>query len=454
MNILGYFNIDMAGYLQPGSYIHTDLIGPASAGELKQFYRDVCAIYIPEFTIEAGALSGGDSDHTSFNNNGYQGIFPFEDSQNYSPYIHTSSDIVGLSVNNLQQHMMFVQATLASVVSMADMLPAPQDLTAMAGDGEVVLEWTGVDSVEYYNIYRNGDPMPYATAPEMTFTDQNVTNGETYSYYVTATFLNSGEESGPSNPVTVVPMPPIAFPFYDDFETGGPYWTYEGSWGLRSGVYHSADYAMTESPSGNYQANLNISSTLRALNLVGATTAEMSFWTRYRIESGYDYMYVEVSTDGTNWDQLGSFTGNQNTWILKTYPLNNYLDEPNVIIRFRFFSDVYVEDDGMYIDDIEIDVSGVGIGEGPAATGRNLLHVHPNPAGNYTTVDYLVPQNGPVRMELTDASGKILKVLVEQNVNAGTYTLQADLSDLANGLYYLSLENVGKKSVRKVMVSR
>ena len=62
MNILGYFNIDMAGYLEPGSYIHTDVIAPASAGELKQFYKDVCAIYLPNFPVENGALSGSTSE--------------------------------------------------------------------------------------------------------------------------------------------------------------------------------------------------------------------------------------------------------------------------------------------------------------------------------------------------------------------------------------------------------
>ncbi len=453
MNILGYFNIDMAGYLQPGSYIHTDIIGPASASELKQFYRDVCEIYLPEFTVENGALSGGDSDHTSFNNNGFQGIFPFEDSQNYSPYIHTSNDVVGLSVNNFEQHMMFVQATLASVASMADMLPSPANLTAMAGDGEVVLEWTGVDSADHYNIYRNGDPVPYSTSTELTFTDLSVTNGETYTYYVTAIFAGSGEESGPSNPVTVVPMPPITFPFYDDFETGGPYWTLEGSWGMKEGTYHSATWAMTESPTGNYAANLEISSTLRSLNLTGATTAEMSFWTRYRIESGYDYMYVEISTDGMNWQPLGTFTGNNNTWTLKNYNLNSYVGEPNVTIRLRFTSDVYVEDDGMYIDDLEIDVSGVGIGENTPA-GRNLLHVHPNPASGVTTVDYVIEKEGPVMITMADAAGKTLRVIVNETMSAGAFQSVIDISSVPAGVYYLQLETNGHKSVKKLAVSR
>lgn len=452
MNILGYFNIDMAGYLEPGSYIHTDLIGPASAGELKQFYKDVCAIYLPDFPIEPGALSGGDSDHTSFNNNGYQGIFPFEDSQDYSPYIHTANDVVDLSVNNFEQHGMFVKATLASVASMADMLPSPANLTGIAGDSEVILEWTGVDSVDHYNIYRNADPAVFATTAEVTFTDLQVTNGEIYTYYVTAVFINTGEESGPSNPVTVVPMPPIAFPFYDDFETGGPYWSFEGSWGLQNGIYHSASYAMTESPGGNYQPNLDISSTLRSIDLSFAESAEISFWLRHQLESDYDFLYLEVSTDGMNWDQLATYTGNQNSWIQENYSLADYIGNGNVILRFHFTSDVYIESQGVFIDDVEIDVV-TGLGEKPAA-GSTVIRIAPNPAGDEATINVTVPQSGMVQLYLADATGRNLGNLSNSWLNAGTTNLQVNLTGYEEGIYFLVMEANGTKTSKKLIISR
>ena len=120
LNILGYFNIDMCGYRHPGNPILTDIIAPSSAQPLADFYMDVCALYLPDFIAEMGYLSGGDSDHTSFNNNGYMGIFPFEDAQNYSPYIHTSNDVIGLSVNSLEMCMIFTQAMVANVATMAN----------------------------------------------------------------------------------------------------------------------------------------------------------------------------------------------------------------------------------------------------------------------------------------------------------------------------------------------
>jgi len=454
MNILGYFNIDMAGYLQPGDVIHTDIIGPASANELKQFYKDVCAIYLPDFQIFNGALSGGDSDHTSFNNAGYQGIFPFEDSQNYSPYIHTSGDTIGPSVNNFEQHATFVQATIASVASMADELQAPSDLVATAGDSEVSLEWAGVDSVDHYNIFRNADPTPYATSVEAAYIDTEVENGTPYSYYVTAVFLNSGEESGPSNLVTVIPMPPISLPFFDDFETGAPYWIMAYSWGLQSGIFHSSSNALTESPAGDYQADMDSPCTLRALNFTGATSAQVSYWTRYQIESDYDYMFLEVSTNGTDWDQLESYTGNLNTWELKTYPLDNYINETNVIIRFRFKSDSYVEEEGMFIDDLEVMVNGVGINDGIIIPGKTDLLFHPNPVNSITTVEFSLENAGLTKLQLVDANGRSVKSITEKWMGAGTHQIALDVSHLQSGVYYGTLENNSRKISRKLVISR
>ncbi len=122
MNILGYFNLDMIGYRHPGDDIHTDMIYPPSAQPLADYYQGIAAIFVPELGVYEGFLTGGDSDHTSFNNNGYMGIFPFEDDQNYSPYIHTAEDILGLSVNSAEMAGMLTRASLAGVASLGGVL--------------------------------------------------------------------------------------------------------------------------------------------------------------------------------------------------------------------------------------------------------------------------------------------------------------------------------------------
>ena len=85
-----------------------------------------------------GQLSGGDSDHTSFNRFGFKGIFPFEDTQNYRPYIHTSNDILGLSVNSTALAEKFTQAALATVASLAS-LNTSLDNEEIRNDNSIVV---------------------------------------------------------------------------------------------------------------------------------------------------------------------------------------------------------------------------------------------------------------------------------------------------------------------------
>jgi len=359
MNIHGYFNMDMIGYLEPGSYIHTDLIYPQSAQELADFYIDVTGVYLPDFPVEPGALIGGDSDHTSFNNAGFMGIFPFEDGSNYSPYIHTSNDLVGPSYNNADQAVVFTKAILASVVTMSNRITPPQNLVGIPGDGEVDLSWDEMFDIDYFNIYKDNQLIGNTT--DLFYHDENVVNGTQYEYYITAIYSDTGDESDPSNEVLVTPMPPIGLPLMIDFESGAPYWDFEDTWGISTAASHSPSHAITESPNGDYGNNLEIYATLNSFSLAGYTEAELSFWTKYTLESGYDYMWLEISTNGSNWTELDEFNGNQNSWVQKTYPLDDYLGEPYVVIRFHFYSDVYVTEDGMYIDDFEITAEGGGL---------------------------------------------------------------------------------------------
>ncbi|MFK8056848.1 MAG: T9SS type A sorting domain-containing protein [Saprospiraceae bacterium] len=55
------------------------------------------------------------------------------------------------------------------------------------------------------------------------------------------------------------------------------------------------------------------------------------------------------------------------------------------------------------------------------------LSVYPNPATNQTTIKFEVRSSGPVRVELIDASGKVLKTVLEGEREANTYELPVTL---------------------------
>ncbi|MDA3814379.1 MAG: M28 family peptidase [Candidatus Cloacimonetes bacterium] len=460
MDILGYFNIDMAGYLYSGDIIHTDMIAPPFSTPLAEFYEQVCAVYLPDFLIESGELTGGDSDHTSFNNHGFMGIFPFEDSENYSPYIHTTNDLIGPSVNSFEMLSAFTKATLSSVVTMANMLLPPENLTAVAGDSLVSLYWDEVLEASEYNIYRDEGEEPISTITNLSYEDTGLTNGQEYSYYVTAIYATSGDESIPSNTVTVTPMPPISLPFADDFESGAPYWTFEGSWGLTENQSFSATHSLTESPAENYSNNLDIVTGLVSIDLTGYDDAEVSFWTKYAIENNYDYMYLEVSTDSMNWDELDSFTGSQISWTRVSYSLNDYLEYPYVQIRFRFYSDTYVIQDGMYIDDFEINVENSVSTDNPIVKNESISN-YPNPFNPSTTISFSLTTEFAEDTELIiyNMKGQKVKQLIREHLSAGQHSVVWNGTDdnglvVSSGIYFYKLKAGNFEKTKKMILMK
>ena len=119
MDIIGYFNNDMNGYLY-GDQIHIDCIYPNAVEPIGTYYMNVGSVYYPELPIRHVNFNQGDSDHTSFNNHGYMGIYPFEDYQNYSPYIHTPNDVIGTSVTSFEMSQQYCQMNIACLAEIAN----------------------------------------------------------------------------------------------------------------------------------------------------------------------------------------------------------------------------------------------------------------------------------------------------------------------------------------------
>ena len=119
LEILGYFNNDMTGYLY-GDQIHIDCIYPNSVAPIGDYYMNVGSVYFPELPIRHVNFNEGDSDHTSFNNHGYMGIYPFEDYQHYSPNIHTTNDLIGPSVNSFEMSQQYCRMNIGCLAELAN----------------------------------------------------------------------------------------------------------------------------------------------------------------------------------------------------------------------------------------------------------------------------------------------------------------------------------------------
>ncbi|MBT3322541.1 MAG: hypothetical protein HN392_09690 [Anaerolineae bacterium] len=116
------------------------------------------------------------------------------------------------------------------------------------------------------------------------------------------------------------------------------------------------------------ESNMTLTRDFDFSDVAGEIT--LSFQTWYDIETDYDYVYLEVSEDGENWDiittPLGTdedpsgnsygfaFNGFSGGWVQENADLSAYAGK-EVQVRFEYVTDAAVNGEGMLIDDIRIE---------------------------------------------------------------------------------------------------
>lgn len=160
--------------------------------------------------------------------------------------------------------------------------------------------------------------------------------------------------------------------FSDSANNGTGNWSLGTSWGLSSDN-HTPPYSFTDSPSGQYSNSTdNIMALNTSLKLSGATDVKLKFWTKWAVETKWDFATVEASSNGgATWSTLkgkyskpasGSgvqtsgtygYDGTQTTWIEEEMDITQFIST-QFKFRFRVRSDGSVTADGFYIDDIRL----------------------------------------------------------------------------------------------------
>ncbi len=77
----------------------------------------------------------------------------------------------------------------------------------------------------------------------------------------------------------------------------------------------------------------------------------LTFWIWHDIEEDWDFGYVEISTDGREFDIIETYTGSTSGWERRAFSLETY-EGKSIFIRFRYTTDSYVTEEGMYIDEV------------------------------------------------------------------------------------------------------
>ena len=244
-------------------------------------------------------------------------------------------------------------------------------------------------------------------------------------------------------------------------------WSTPGSstWGTTTTTYVSASSSFADSPSGNYSNNrTNVMQFVDNIDLTDALGASISFWAKWDIEQSYDYAQI-LGNSGGVWTPLcGKYTkpggeyqpsgqplyeGVQSTWVKEEINLEDFLGD-NLRIAFQMVSDGGVVGDGIYIDDVEIKIIGEvdGVLENPSTP--IVLQNIPNPAVEYTYINYNFP-SVPVNPELRvfNSLGQLVKTVA---IPVESKNWKLDVTGFHGGVYFYQIMDKNMSSGLKKMI--
>lgn len=207
---------------------------------------------------------------------------------------------------------------------------------------------------------------------------------------------------------------------------------------------HGGRYAMWSSRQDESDTTLT-----RAFDLSGVTSATLHYWAWWKIETDYDYVYVEVSTDGgKTWkiiqtpsgtganpagSNLGwgytSCSGGGETgqgcdpqWVNEQVDLSAYAGQ-KILVRFEYITDAALSYDSFLLDDITVPEIGDICGFEQDACGWD--------SQGFARVDNVLPQTFVVQfIHRSGAQTSVERLPLDAN-RQGSMSLNLNSGDTA-----------------------
>ena len=235
--------------------------------------------------------------------------------------------------------------------------------------------------------------------------------------------------------------------FEDESDNYSDYWTIDSSWSETFEEYNSPQTSITDSPYSNYSNNaLETINLLNDINLSGYSYAEINFNAKWNIESGYDYVQIEISNNGgASWEpQCGKYTrkgvetqedaldeplydGNQGEWVNESILLTDYIDQ-EISIRFKLKSDGGLRRDGFYYDDFKIKALSSSLSS--SENTLNKAKIYPIPSDN---IIYISSKEEIKEIKVFDVLGKVIMSYNQNNIE------NISIENLKSGVYIIKL---------------
>ncbi len=398
-DIIAMLNTDMSAYRAGSDTRDVDFVLDNSSPALADFCHTVGALYVPGWASKTGSLSGGTSDHQSYNDYGFPAIFYFEDVDQYSPYIHTASDAHPHSTNDFNLSEMIVKGIVAVAATLADPVDleithTPLGDTQQPGPYDVVCQVTSLTSANvasvdlHYQVDGGGWTTVAMTLQGSDWVAQIPDAGSpvTIEYYITALDDQGGSEDLPSGadsggaPFSFF-VGVITVHYFNDFEASGDQgWTH-GQVATQDDWHHGVVYGKAGDPSsaysgqrlwgndlgpsgwnGQYQPNVHNWLRSPVFDLSGTQNVHIRYRRWLTVENGvYDQAQIRVN-GSVVWQNASGQDTIDTSWTLHTVDVSALAaGNPAVQVEYRLLTDGGVEYGGWNLDDfslVSLDASG------------------------------------------------------------------------------------------------
>ena len=177
-------------------------------------------------------------------------------------------------------------------------------------------------------------------------------------------------------------------------------------------------------------------------------------WRTASETNNYGFKIERRSGKGT-WTEVGFVPGSGTTSQAKTYTWREPLATLPATAKEAWYRLRQIDNDGTfeYSHAVRVEISR----QSPARFA--LEPNYPNPFGlsslsgsPITTLTYVIPEDGFVRLTVRDARGREIATLVNERKKSGAYVTVFDATGLPSGAYFVQLTLSGKRAFRKLSV--
>ncbi len=351
----------------------------------------------------------------------------------------------------------------------AAVLSPPAGVSAApAGESDtadpVTVSWFNGGAYDQVKVQRDGGSPVTLAGNAVSYVDAAPAGLHTYAVWG----VIGGAPSPPSSTRTYAGT--VGCHAEDGLESGASGFRLDAPWGRTGARAAAGSWSLTDSPSGSYANNADVSAEVVA-PVVLTAYPYLDFDHICVTEAGYDFGYVDVSTDyGNQWTNLARYdmssypewsdgAADPGDWKHEHLDLNPYVGK-TVRVRFRLASDAYVTADGWYLDDVVLSdpacTSATGLSEaGPAGT-LPALRALANPFRGALPLAVRAAPGAPVRVEVFDVAGRLVRRLFDGPAPAGELVLSWDGRDggergVAAGLYLVRAGTSAGAAVARVV---